>query len=139
MLRRIEAVGEIPRENDACPSQGRPKLLGPKRRWWMLALWAGLLVAVLVVQRTTAHSFDHGYWTPRGPTDPTRAELLWYRLPIGAILLLAVVFLVGLRWWVPERGTRGILRAWGILFSFVSILVSIGMSLWFNILYFYMD
>ena len=131
-------MGDTLKDNNTCQSHGRPKLMGPRRRWWVLALWAALLLAVLVGQRATAHSFDHGYWTPDGPTEPTRAELLWYRLPIGAIVLLAVVFLVGLRWWGPEKGTRGILRVWGILLSYVSILVSIGISLWFD-LHFYMD
>jgi hypothetical protein len=98
-----------------------------------------MLGAVLVVQRATAFAFDHGYWTPDGGTDATRAELLWYRLPVVAILLIAGVFLVGLRWWVPEKGTRSILRVWGVLFTLVSLLVSIGMSLFVSILYFYMD
>ena len=135
----IQTVIETPEENGDCLSQGRPKWLGPKRRWWLLVLWVGLLLAVLVVQWETVFSFDHGHWTPDGFTDPTSEELLWYRLPLVAIILIAVVFFVGLRWWSPEKGTRGMLRAWGFFFSFLSILVSIGISLWYSILYFYMD
>ena len=135
---KTKAMGDTPKDNDTCPLHGDPKLMPPPRGLWMLALWAALLVAVLVGQWATAHSFDHGHWTPDGCTEPTGAELLWYRLPIGAIVLLAAVFFVGLRRWVSRKGTRGILFAWGILFSFVSILVSIGISLWFHV-YFYMD
>jgi len=129
-------VIETREENDDGLSQERPKLLGPKRRWWLLVLWAGLLLAVLFAQRATAFSFEHGYWTPDGFTDPTPEELLWYRLPLVAIVLIAVIFLVGLRWWVPEDGTRGILRVWGFFFSFLSFLVSVGISFWFH-WYFY--
>ena len=54
-------------------------------------------------------------------------------------MLLAIVFLAGLRWWVPEEGTRGALRGWGLLLTFVSVLVSMGISLWFPFFHFYMD
>ncbi|RPI59966.1 MAG: hypothetical protein EHM48_08015 [Planctomycetaceae bacterium] len=120
-------------------SQDRPKLMGPRRRWWILGLWLLLLLAVLISQRATVHSFNTGHWTPSGNTDSTEAELLWYRLPVAGIVVIAVVFFIGLRWWVPEKGTRGIIRAWGIMASFMSLLISVGMSLWFMTFYFYMD
>lgn len=130
---------ETPGEDGVGLSPERPKLFGPKRRWWWLVLWAGSLLAVLVAQRMTAFSFESGYWEGGHLTDPTREELLWYRLPPAAIVLLAVIFFVGLRWWVPEKGTRGMIRVWGFFFSFLSILVSMGMSCFFSVLYFYMD
>ena len=119
-------------------SPERAEGLGPKRRRWMLPLWAGLLLAVLAAQRATARSFDHGYWEAGDLTDATQAELLWYRLPVAAIVVIAAVFILGLRWWVPEKPTRAAIRIWGILASCLSAIISIGMSMFFY-LEFYMD
>jgi hypothetical protein len=130
---------DLPQDESIDSLPKRPVLLGPKRRWWWFFLWVSLQVTVLVVQRSMVFSFPTGYWTPNGFTDSTPEELLWYRLPIAGILLLAVIFVLGLRWWVPEKGTRGILRAWGLLLTLVSIAISIGMSLYFSWFYFYMD
>ena len=77
-LGKIKAVGDTPTDNITWVFRERPKPFGPRRRWRLLALWAALLLAVLVGQRATAHSFDHGEWSPSGPTEATDAEVLWY-------------------------------------------------------------
>ena len=102
-------------------------------------LWIGCILAVLVVQGLTAYSFEHGYWTPHGPTEPTAIELLWYRLPLCLIVLVAIAFFVGLRWWVPEKGTRSMIRVCGILPTFLGLVISYCISLWYRFLVFYMD
>jgi hypothetical protein len=96
-------------------------------------------LAVLVAQRATVPSSTSGFWEGGQVTDSTRAELLWCRLPPTAIVLIAVIFFVGLRWCVPEKGTRGMIRAWGFFFRVLSTLVSFGMSCFFGILHFYTD
>ena len=113
--------------------QGRPKLFGPRRRYWWLALWGGLLLAVLVVQRATAHSFERIDLMPDGTAVTTDAEVLWVQLPLVAIVVVAAAFLVGLGWLVPEKGSRGVIRAWGFLLSFLSLVASFVMSVWFGI------
>ena len=115
-----------------------PKQIGPRRRWWFLALWTGCIAAIVVAQKLTAYSFETGHWTPNGPTPPTTIESLWYWLPSAGIILVSVIFCVGLRWWVPEKGTRGVIRVWGILPTFVGVLVSWGMTLWYHFI-FYID
>jgi len=124
---------------DAAPSGPLPKQLGPRRRWWFLALWVGCILVILVAQKLTAYSFESGHWSPSGPTEPTTIEVLWYWLLLCLIVLVAIVFFVGLRWWVPEKGTRGMIRVCGILPTFVGLIISYGISLWYRFLVFYMD
>lgn len=112
---------------------------GPRKRWLLLAIWVGLILAIVATQWLTRFSFEHGYWEGGGLTEPTTVELLWYWLPLFLIVVLAVVFLVGLRWWVPERATRGMIRVWGIVPTFAGLLASCCISLWYSTIYFYMD
>lgn len=125
-------------KTESAPSGPLPKQLGPRRRWWWLALWVGCILTILVTQTSTAHSFEHGYWTPSGSTDPTKIELLWYWLPLCLIFLVAVVFFVALRWLVPEKGTRTLIRVWGVLPTFLGLIISYSTSCWYHF-WFYMD
>ena len=125
-------------ETEAAPWTPLPNRFGPRRRWWFLALWIGCILAIVATQKLSAHSFEHGYWTGGGLTEPTSIELLWYWLPLFLIVLVAIVFLVGLQWWVPEKGTRGMIRVWGLVPTFVGLLGSLGISTYFYLV-FYMD
>jgi hypothetical protein len=102
-------------------------------------VWVGLLAGIVVAQRLTAHSFEHGHWTPSGLTSATRAELLWYRLPLVSQILISVTFFICAKWLVPEKGTRSIIRAWGFFATVVAVLCSVAMSLWYIVIVFYMD
>ena len=97
-----------------------------------------MLLAVMVTQWCTWGSFEHGYWTSEGFTPATTAETLWIRLPLPTIVLISVIFFVGVTWWVPEKGARGMIRVWGIHFFILSLLVSVGIT-FFGIVDFYMD
>jgi len=126
-------------ETESVHREPLPKQFGPRKRWWWLRLWVGCILTILAAQKFTAHSFEHGHWTPSGFTEPTAIELLWYRLPLCFLVLLGVVFFVGLRWCVPEKGTRAFIRIFGILLTLLGLVMSLGISLWYHIFVFYMD
>ena len=117
----------------------RPKLWGPKRRWLSLLVLVLALAGVLIAQHLTAHSFPTGSWTPDGNTPATRAELLWYRLPPVAITVICIIFLILAHWLAPEKGMRSVIRLWGLFATMIAVLLSMAISLYFNVLYFYMD
>ena len=116
----------------------RPRLWGPKRRWLLLLTLVLMLAGVLIAQRLTADSFEHGHWTPSGMTPPTRAERIWYRLPLVSLAAICIVFLILTHWLVPEKGMRSVVRLWGLFTTMVAVLLSLAISLFFNA-WFYMD
>jgi len=119
-------------------SQNRPRLTGPKRRWLVLLAWGLCLIGALAGQRLAVGAFPTGYWTPDGGTPATPSERIWYLLSPTMVVAFSVLFFVGSKWLVPEEGTRGMIRAWGCFLAFLALLVSLGMSCCFNLIW-YMD
>ncbi len=117
---------------------GPPKLLGPKRRWLVLGVWILLLVAIIATQYLTARSFNHGYWTQEDPI-PTTQAIIWYHLPLILIVAAFLFFTISARWFVPEKDTRTIIRAWGLLATEVAIICTLCISVWFYVFIFCMD
>jgi hypothetical protein len=114
----------------------RPRLFGPKYRWLYLLMWFFVLFSILLVQRLTALTFPTGNWMN---WQATFEELVWYRLPPALIIGLTVLFFIALRWLVPEKGTRSIIRVWACFFSLIAVLTSFGISAWYSMFYFYID
>ncbi|MCY2930099.1 MAG: hypothetical protein NTV86_11510 [Planctomycetota bacterium] len=118
---------------------GRPRLFGPRRRWWVLVAWAACLVGILLAQRLTVGTFQTGHWSPSGNTPPTTEELLWYDLPLVLIIATGVLFSLAVRWLIPETGSRKVIRAWGLWLCLPALLASLALSLFYSVVYFYMD
>lgn len=130
-------------------TRGRPRLLGPMRRWLTLCVWLILLGGIVVVQYRPVRAFEHRRWLDykrsivsddRPATRPaTRAELLWYHLPRVLLVCVSVGFFISAKWLVPEKGTRTMIRAWGCFATFVALLCSFAMPCWFRLVLSMMD
>lgn len=121
-------MSETPAQGDG-RTWALPRRLGPRRRWWYLALWVGLLLAAHCAQWTAGY-WINAEWIPDWLAPTLRSGWLWLLLPPATAAVLAVVFLVGLRRWVPEKGTRNILLAWGAFFSVLSLAAGFAWLLW---------
>ncbi len=115
----------------------RPKLLGPKRRWLVLLVWGACLATVAAGQLLTVGTFPTGYRTIRGETPATPEEKLWYRLPPLLILGISAIFWVAAKWLIPERGTRGIVRAWGFFLAVTSLVWTFLVSRWYALAWYW--
>jgi len=96
------------------------------RAWCILAIWGGLIAAVLGLQEVAAYMFGHGYWSPRYTST---IEWVQWHLPFAAILVISVAFLFGLRWLVPAKRVRNFARICGIILALLGLIVSAGISM----------
>jgi len=119
------------------PQSARPESTGPKKRWHVLLAWAGCLAGILAAQRIAADISPSGYLMIDGSGPPlTLAERLWYWLSPAMVLVFSVFFFLAAKRLVPEDGTRSAIRAWGVLLTFVALLVSYGMVCWFYLMWY---
>jgi len=84
----------------------RPRLLGPRRRWLVLVVWGALSLGVVVVQ----HLMEN------------RTEIV-----SGTVALLVTIGIglsVSAGRFIPEMGTRSMVRVWGFYVTFLAILYS---------------
>jgi len=124
------------RPADPAPTDEGPLRLmpGPREVWRNLSalvLWALALVMVLLSQMR--------WWQlrPGPPPLPQPGDSAWLHasmyVPLGAIVVLAVLFWLASRRWVGDPVVRGRIRFWGVVLSVLSAIFSVMMTAAFHL------
>lgn len=130
-VRIMSIVTESLEQKSVSVPPRRAEFFGPTRRWLWLWVWIGLLLVVLAVTRIRISSRPVNPMTLTFGSDIESAEAVTLGpfLPLIAIVVISVTMFIGLRWWVPEKGTRTEICAWGCLCCVLSLAVFLIMCL----------
>ena len=96
----------------------------------MLMVWVAILAAVVVGQHHRADSIRTETWST-GVDSATEEEIDWHSEPLAWITGVSAAFFFGSKWLIPEKGSRSIIRAWGLFAALIAVLYIVAFWSWF--------